>query len=167
MGMNLAWQANEMYPQQKIIVWAHHVHVCRNLEGLALLDRVPGLDWPREARQQVTATEARKAFGKDAYTLMFLAAEGDSARLDNGEHRKLMPPASVSLEGLSAATGFDTFLIDFQNLDDSGGWLRERLIARPIGYFDMVGDWTRSCDGFVFTRVMNPATPVKALRRMD
>jgi uncharacterized protein (TIGR03067 family) len=52
--------------------------------------------------------------------------------------------------------------LDLRHLDANGAWLKERLIARPLGNADYEADWTRVCDGIVFTRTMYPSTVAKA-----
>ena len=43
-------------------------------------------------------------------------------------------------------------------LPDAGGdWLKN-VYARPFGYLDMTGDWTRVLDGMIYTRDMTPST---------
>ena len=38
-----------------------------------------------------------------------------------------------------------------------GDWLKD-VYARPFGYSDMRGDWTRVLDGMIYTRDMVPST---------
>jgi erythromycin esterase len=154
MAKNLLWLAREAYPKRKIIVWAASLHLMRNPATVQPLKNLPA-DYYRDI--VTMGHEVWKALGKETYTLAFVAAEGE-AGLPWGKPWKLGPVQPGSLEGLLLAAGHTNAIVDFRRLDKSGGWLRQKLTARPLGHSDMAADWTNVFDGVVFTRAMFPST---------
>jgi hypothetical protein len=44
---------------------------------------------------------------------------------------------------------------------ESGGWLNNDLLARPLGYNFMKASWPQIIDGLMVVRKMQPSMPVK------
>ena len=59
------------------------------------------------------------------------------------------------------AIDLDAFL-DLRAIPAGGDWLRQPIVARPLGYGPMRAVWPRHFDGLVFTRTMTRSTPVNA-----
>src|SRR5262249_32381150 len=134
------------------------LHLMRNPSAVKPLGkRLP----PDYYRDLVTmGHEVYKSLGKETYTLAFLAADGEAGN-PWVKPWKLPPVVHGSLEGLLVPAGHTNAVIDFRHLDESGGWLRQSLTARPLGHSDMAADWTTVFDGLVFTRTMFPSTLTK------
>jgi erythromycin esterase len=157
MAKNVLWLAREAYPKRKIIVWAASFHLMRNPSAVRPIKGLPANAY----RDTVTmGHDVWKALGKETYTLAFVAAEGEAGR-PGAKPFKLNPAPPDSLESLLVDAGHANAIVDFRQLDDSGRWLRQKLIARPLGYGEMEADWTNVFDGVVFTRTMFPSTMTK------
>jgi erythromycin esterase len=161
MAKNLVWLAREAYPKRKIIVWAASMHLMRNPATVQPLKGLPA-DYYRDVLTM--GHEVWKALGKETYTLAFVAAEGE-AGTPWGKPWQLAQVQPGSLEGLLLAAGHTNAIVDFRQLDKSGGWLRQKLTARPLGHSDMAADWTNVFDGIVFTRTMFPSTLTKRAKK--
>jgi erythromycin esterase len=153
MGENLVWLAREEYPNRKIIVWAATLHNARNLGGVTVADSAVQ-ELYRQFRPM--GDYVTEALGEGSYSLGFTAYEG-SAGVVGGEPTELDPPSAGSLEDLMARAGLENAFIDFRNPPDGGGWLRQPLVSRPMGYSEMEADWGSVMDGMVFTRRMTPS----------
>jgi len=152
MARNLVWLANVWYPGKKIIVWAASSHIARDVLQLRSAD---GLTlyaiWDVHM-----GGEAYKTLGTEMYAIGFTAGTGTAARIGNpaGE---LDPARPGSLEARFQEAGLVNAFVDFRSRPAGGDWLKD-VYARPFGYLDMTGDWTRVLDGMVYTRDMTPST---------
>ena len=168
MARNLVWLAREVYPRRKIIVWAHARHLARNSETIAVVVE-PGKT-PAERKTAYPYLKMRamgdhvvKALGKETYSLYFTAAEGEWQRLADAKPFKLEPLIAGSLDDLLVKAGCENAFLDFRDRGKDGKWLEERLVARFLGNMDYEADWTKICDGLVFTRKQTPSTPIKVV----
>ena len=155
MARNLVWLARERYPDKKIIVWAATFHNARNLRRLD-----PGQGNPELKKAYATFSPmgevAHRTLGKQMYSLGFTAAAGKAGSAF-GQPRDLAKPTLGSLEDLMVRADLENALVDFRNPPRGGGWLREPLISRPLGYTEMKGDWSEVLDGMMFIREMTPS----------
>jgi erythromycin esterase len=154
MAANLAWLARR-YPNRKIVVWGATSHLVRNRQALEN-DAAPGM---------IPAGHlAWQALGREVYAIGFLAAGGEMgmARIGTAIPRRPIPEAdSTSLDGLWRESGQPLGFLDLRALPTGGEWLREKLVARPMGYGPVRASWPEHLDAFVFTRTMTPSTPVR------
>ena len=165
MARNLIWLAKEAYPERKIIVWAASFHLMRNADTVraAMGDIGTNGEGPRDQvadlyREVVTMGDGVwKALRAETYTLAFLAAEGEIGR-PGMVPQKLRALERGSLEDLLVAAECRNVIVDFRGMNDSGAWLKQPLVAAPLGYIRMTSDWTNVFDGVVFTRTMYPST---------
>jgi erythromycin esterase len=164
MADNLVWLARERFPQRKIIVWAASYHIMRNP---SLVEPVGGGMPLGFYRDTVTMGDvAWQDLSKESYSLGFLAAEGEAGMYARPPFR-LAPVAPGSLEDLLVAAGHENGILDFRHIDATGAWLRQKLLARPLGYGAfMSADWTNVFDGFVFTRLMTPSRPSEQVKSL-
>src|SRR5262249_40321581 len=98
---------------------------------------------------------------KETYSLFFTAAEGEWQTVNDPKPRKLEPLIAGSLDDLLVKAGCENAFLDFRARGKDGDWLATRLIARFLGNMDHEADWTKICDGLVFTRKQTPSMPVK------
>jgi erythromycin esterase len=154
MGRNLVWLANVWYPGKKIIVWAASSHIARDAEQLANA----GGAHPYQTGWSVhMGGEAYQVLGAQMYAIGFTAAAGAFGYY--GSMPAPMPPLRAgSLEAYFKESGLTNAFVDFRSPPAGGEWLRS-VYARPFGYGDLTGDWTRVLDGMVFTYDMVPSTP--------
>lgn len=59
-----------------------------------------------------------------------------------------MPPTEGSLEDLFHRAGLAQAFLDLRK--GAPGWLRERVIARPMSYMEMRARWQEVYDGVLF-----------------
>jgi erythromycin esterase len=168
MARNLVWLARDAYPRRKIIVWAHAFHLMRNQETVAMVVEPGKTPAGRKTVRpypgiKTMGNEAHPALGKETYSLFFTAAEGEWQSLPMPKPEKLKPLIAGSLDDLLVKAGCENAFLDFRGRGKDGRWLEERLIARVLGNMDHEADWTKVCDGLVFTRRQTPSTPVKVI----
>jgi erythromycin esterase len=166
MAKNLVWLAREAYPKRKILVWAHAFHLLRNQETVAMVVE-PGKT-PAERKTvypypgiRTMGNEAWKELKKETYSIFFTAAEGENQSLPMAKPDRLAPLVPGSIEDLLVKAGAENGFLDLRRRGQDGRWLEERLIARALGDKDHEADWTKICDGLVFTRKAYGVTPVK------
>jgi erythromycin esterase len=154
MGDNLLWLANVAYPERKVIVWAATLHVARVLEGI---------DWVNSTASYAGYTTMGQVvwdgIGTDAYAIGFTAGEGQVGSWRN-EPWQLPPPEEGSLEEAFMHAGFQNAFLDLRAIPAGGEWLSRYLLSRPMGYSWMRASWPRHMDAVIFTRVMQPSTPL-------
>jgi erythromycin esterase len=155
MAANLAWLAARD-PKRKLVVWgasSHLLHARTGIENDPAPAMVPAGD--------VIA----RALPNDVYAIGFLAAEGEFglARVGTSVPRQPIPPAdSGSLDGLWRDAGHAYAFLDLRAIPAGGDWLRQPIVARPLGYGPMRAVWPRHFDGLVFTRTMTRSMPVNS-----
>lgn len=154
MGDNLLWLLEEGFPGHKIIVWAASLHVARNLEEIEILDSSFSYEGYTTMGQVVW-----DRIGGDAYVVGFTAGGGAAAPWWTSPVQ-LDPPMAGSLEELFVEAGFDHAFLDLSHLPSGGDWLQEAMLSRPFGYAYMRTRWPRHLDGMIFTRQMEPSTPL-------
>jgi erythromycin esterase len=152
MGRNLVWLANVFYPNRKIIVWAASSHIGRDMVQLQTLAGVNLYAfWDVHM-----GGEAYRTLGSQMYAIGFTASMGTVGRV--GFPAGTLDPAPPgSLEARFQEAGLVNAFVDFRSRPAGGDWLKN-VYARPFGYLDMTGDWTRVLDGMVYTRDMTPST---------
>lgn len=153
MGDNLLWLLEERFPGKKVMVWAATLHSVRDLDVIRTAGQAM-----HEGYTSMGQT-VWESIGEDAYVVGFTAAVGQFGNWASVP-RQLDPPELGSLEDFFMRAGFHDAFLDFRQLPESGIWLQEKMIARPLGYVYQTARWPRHMDGIVFTREMGPSTPV-------
>lgn len=153
MADNLVWLANEYYSGKKIIIWAASMHNSRRVEPIEWVGTTESYKGVRPMGDY-----AFDALGKEMYSIMFLAHSGRIGRPWSGAG-PLGPPPADSLDDLLHRTGKPYLFLDLKG-QPSDSWLRQPLLARPLGYANMKHIWPTSFDGLVFTDRMYPSTRV-------
>jgi erythromycin esterase len=152
MGRNLVWLANVWYPGRKLIVWAASSHIARDVVQL----RTPAGVHPYALWNVHMGEEAYRTLGTQMYALGFTAGTGTSGWA-GFPPAPLSPPRAGSLEARFQEAGLVNAFVDLRSRPAGGEWLRD-VYARPFGYSDLGGDWTRVLDGMIYTRDMTPST---------
>jgi hypothetical protein len=156
MGENLAWLAKEYYPDRKIIVWAASRHLMRGGPGIQWLEGTGSY-----AETVATGDVAHRLLGEDYYSVMFTAWRGKKG------YPMPFPwcaPADIpkvpqgSLEDLLHGAAVPYAFVDFRSLPPGGQWLRQPLVARPMGYSPMRADWPAAFDAVFYAEEMFPST---------
>ncbi len=147
MGETLAWLARHRFAGRKIVVWAASGHAAREVAGID----VPSAVHTRLYRTlQPMGAVARGELGEDLYTVAVLAYQGRYGSVPQRQPIELLQPSAGSLEDLFHRTGLPYAFLDLSRTRRLPGWLREPLIARPIGYKEMKARWGRVFDAILF-----------------
>jgi len=152
MARNLVWLADAWYPGRKIIVWAASAHIARDVVQL----RQAGGTQVFTAWNVHMGGEAYQSLGTQMYAIGFTAGTGAFGPYSVAPS-PLPAVRPASLEARFAEAGLVNAFVDFRSRPAGGEWL-QNVYARPFGYGDLQGDWTRVLDGMIYTRDMVPST---------
>jgi erythromycin esterase len=128
MADNLTYLAREVYPDKKILVWAHNFHIrhdnASTVSGVATM-----------------GTWIKERFRDELYTIGLYMDRGTAAQ--NNRTVYSIAPASVnSMEWVLASVGPSALFIDFLHATrtDGNAWIFERTLQREWGTnpFEMV-----------------------------
>ncbi len=153
MAENLVFLADEYYKGKKIIVWAASMHNSRHVEPLQWVGAEINYKGVRPMGDY-----AFEKLGTRMYSVMLTAHSGRIGRPWTGAN-PIDTAADGTLEALLHETGKPYLFVDFRGLP-KGHWLREPIVARPLGYAPMKGVWPDSFDAVMFTDRMYPSTRV-------
>lgn len=142
--------AKEIYPDEKIMIWAHTYHNLRNrdhIQNSYLAD------------QTYTMGEGiYEEFGDQTYNIGFIYYEGEV--MDN-PFRNLIPldPAMEgSIEWMLRLVSNHSFFLDLKNLP-ANHWLRTNILpSRIIGQYFYSARWPKIFDGIVYMPIATPKT---------
>jgi erythromycin esterase len=150
MAQNLIWLAEKAYPGKKIIVWAHNVHIAKDISGLSVGGQAPpgGID----AFVPMGAT-LHRYFGDRAYCIGFSGAEGTYMNYVSGQILTVDPKPAGSIEGMLSATGDAYAFVDYRR---APRLLRQPQQATISDYIDATGIWPNTFDGLFFIRKIWP-----------
>jgi erythromycin esterase len=154
MGSNLTWLVTEYYSGRKVIVWAASMHNMYNAPQASLLGS--------QVSYKDTITMGHVAhglIGDMMYSIMFIADRGRTG-MPWSQPGPIGKPPKDSIDALMHETGLPLAFLDLKTAaaKDGGAWLKERQVARPLGYANCEAVWTDQCDAFFFTDEMKPST---------
>lgn len=153
MAQNLKWLANQMYPDRKIIVWAHNAHIARNFSILE------SGRWSRYMMGDGVWSE----FGDRSYSIAFVSYEGSYHWAhDQRPTYNIVPDQDpeAEFEELMAAAGQRVAVVDLRTAVADNTWLGQPFLARPIGHSTDRSRWGSNYDAFVFIRTQEPAVAI-------
>jgi erythromycin esterase len=158
---NMLWLANERYPGRKIIVWAATWHIFRN-KGLQPSEKPTAEDIEFSSKYTSHRSMGERVsdkFGKDVYIIGFTAyggnigfvvggkpAESWTGPLANNRH------ASIEMEELLNAAGFNYAFLDFRSTKKGAAWLKTPIRISPMGYSAGLRNWPEALDALFFIR---------------
>jgi len=154
MGENLAWLVTEYYSGRKVIVWAASMH---NMYDAPKAQIVGG---QFSYKDTVTMGHvAHGVIGDMMYSIMFIADHGKSGMPWSAPGPIPTAPKG-SIDALMHEAGGPLAFIDLKSAaaKEGGAWLKEKQVARPLGYAPCEAVWTDQCDAFFFTDEMKPST---------
>lgn len=150
-GRNLLFWAREVFPDRKLIVWAHNGHIIRNAAKVEELGRKFGTPDSVSA-----ADHAWRALGEGVYSIMFVTHGGETA-LWWDKPRAVLAATKQGLEAMFHDAGLRVAFLDMRGLPGDH-WLRRRQSASPIAHQPMRAVWPECFDGLVFIDRMTPST---------
>jgi erythromycin esterase-like protein len=151
-GENLVWLANERYRGRKLVVWLATMHGLRDPAKIDTLES--GFDYTGVEPAGLHLTRALKGA---AYTVGFVCAQGRGGLPWQAPGPPLAPPVAGSFEALCVAAGLQRHFVDLRS-PPRQHWLREPLVARPLGHRPMRAEWPEVLDALVFVRELTPST---------
>jgi erythromycin esterase len=157
MGSNIAFLANEYFPDKKIILWAATSHLTHNPEQISF----PANHDAYSNKTDTAGEGAFRALGDDLYTIGFTAIRGDVGNVFAQEGWSLPDPETGSIEWALGAIAHPFLYLDFRSLPD-GHALRERQNMRPLGYAPMEAVWPDQMDAVICIETM-----IKSDQRID
>jgi erythromycin esterase len=143
MALNLIALHERIYPGEKIIAWAHNVHI-RN--------RSTGFDPACNMGRQV-----HEALDAQLYTLGFYMYRGQHAFNDR-EIRTVAPPINRSLEAIFHSRRLRWLFLDLENAPATGGheWINQTIPTFDWGEFLVPLELAREYDGLFLIDTVTP-----------
>ena len=149
MAVNFIKIAEKLYPEERIIVWAHSVHNMRN----------PTLMTGSNFGYKFTMGHALwEEYHDDIYNIAFVSYDGSVS--DNGYRTEYIcyPPPQDSISWHLERTGNEYGLLDIRGLS-GGHWLKnEKVYARFEAPNFYRANWNDICDAFLFIKTAKPKT---------
>jgi erythromycin esterase len=146
MAGNVSYLARTMYPDKKIIIWAHNFHIrhdnlavsnsggCRTMGGWVVNDHRAEL-----------------------YTVGLYMHDGFAA-MNNRTTYMISPPPEGSLEAYLNQAGHDYFFLDFLSVERATApdWIFKTILARSWGTNHLYMVPSAQYDAVLFIRTVNP-----------
>lgn len=153
MANNLIWLAEKAYPGRKIIVWAHNVHVSKDISSLDFAGAQSGKAPPKADLFVPMGATLHKHFGAQEYCIGFSGAEGSYMDYVDSHIVTLGARPSGSVEGLLAATGYPYAFINYRCLPAD---LQKTRLAAWADYGEVGANWSDVFDGLFFIHTIFP-----------
>ena len=129
MADNIAFIAEELFPNEKVIVWGHNYHVRHDNAAIPPREEI----FPGVAARSM-GSWVRERYGTRVYTIG--QYEGEGRALDNSRQPyPIDAPPEGSLEHQLLRLGRPLFFVDVRRAaaTSSGSWLKHALTARYNG----------------------------------
>jgi erythromycin esterase len=148
MAKNLIWLAEKAYPEKKIIVWAHNVHIAKSMTAIGgkSLSDDPSAFVPMGAT-------IHHYFGSHAYCIGFTGGEGSYMNYVDSKIMDVPAPMAGSVEAQLAATGDAYGFLDYRRAPRS---LRKSIPGALADYGPAKGEWPEVFDGLFFIDKVSP-----------
>jgi len=148
MAENLKWLVQKKYPNEKIIVWAHNLHILKNPE---LIKGLQGI-----SKTMGEAFTEDKSLEKSTYILGFASKQGTAGRLSTTQKHYTVDRPNRN--------GFETWMPENANFAFVDFKKYKLENSNPKEYFEMKGKshqsssaiWTDVFDGVFYIRDMYP-----------
>ncbi|MFE8701490.1 erythromycin esterase family protein [Cytobacillus sp. FJAT-54145] len=141
MADNLTWICNDLYPNEKVIVWAHNNHIYKNIKSSY---KPMGSLMSPELEDQ-------------SYHLGFYMYEGD-VTFDKKTSQKLNTPPKKSLEDYMNHTSTPVSFLDFSQLSSNrlNKWLYSPTVILDSGMMQTLIIPCEQLDGILFIKKVSP-----------
>ncbi|WP_277586279.1 erythromycin esterase family protein [Psychrobacillus antarcticus] len=144
MAENLEWICNTLYPNEKIIVWAHNTHIYKNIQSSFYSYKPMGSLMSPDLINQ-------------SYYLGLFMYEG-SAALNNRSVYRLRKPPKRSLEDYLNHNLSQVSFLDFSSARpiESNNWIFNKTVIMESGTIQQVITPAEQLDGIFFTKKVSP-----------
>jgi erythromycin esterase len=160
MAENLKWLLKYKFPNEKIIVWAHNVHIIKHSELVKNSDlgawvKNPGWEWA--SMGSIFASD--QDLEAQTYVLGFNSRTGTAGRLsDNKNYSKkysVNPPVKNSFESWIPETTAYAF-VDFKQFRIKNPQERKSFFMKGLTHVETNSVWTDHFDGIFYILDMYP-----------
>lgn len=143
MAHNLEWICEKLYPNEKIIVWAHNSHIYKNYENLIKYKPMGSLMSPEMVSK--------------SYYLGLFMYEGKAA-LNNKTIYDLVKPPKKSLEDYMNHNKSSISFLDFSNvsLNELNKWIFNKTLILESGTMQKLITPAQQLDGIFFIKKVSP-----------
>jgi erythromycin esterase-like protein len=148
MADNLSWLIQYAFPHQKIIVWAHNIHIARDgANAFSNKDRFnPMANYLFQA----------SAINNTAYVIGFTSLKGIAGKIGEKQYR-VDRPKSNSFETWMAAKNYRYAFLDFQKFKKEHlGFRRKFYMKAKTNHKNVEADWINVFDGVFYIETMYP-----------
>jgi len=148
MSKNLEFLLDEMYPDEKVMVWAHNFHVRHDnpaVEGNYLSGYVN------------MGKHVHNRYGDELYTIGLFMYKGSAAANDRSLY-DIEPAIRNSLESIMHHSELRQAFMDFTNIPESDetDWIFESSFNKAWGLIDMRMIPREQYDGIIFIQEVSP-----------
>ncbi|MEM7764176.1 MAG: erythromycin esterase family protein [Pseudomonadota bacterium] len=144
MALNFIELANAIYPNEKIIGWAHNAHIRHRGEGFVLDGNM--------------GKHVHDALADEMYTVGFYMYRGQHAFNDRSV-QNVRPPIDNSLEAIFYSRRLAYLWLDLENADlssDGANWVRSRSVNYAWGYEPITMQLNEEYDGLLMIDTAEP-----------
>jgi erythromycin esterase len=151
MADNLRFVADELFPNERIVVWGHNYHVSHAADRVEPRPEIfPGV--PARAM----GSWVRERFGRAVYTIGIYPYEGRAVDNSRAEYA-IAAPAPTALESRVSVTHAPALFLDIAGGVRAGlTWLREAVPARFDGRHEQRLVPADQYDGLIIVRRVAP-----------
>jgi erythromycin esterase len=153
MAENLVYIATKLFPDEKIMVWAHSYHNMRNPQ---LLNTAQGI--PVFPGDVTMGDEAYKKLGDEIYNIAFISYDGAISNNQFSQNYTCHPAPEGSVEWCFHELGYKYGFVDLKNLPKDHWLATEEVLARFIATSMNLANWPKICDAFVYIQTAKPKT---------
>lgn len=153
MADNVDFLKNTIYPNEKIIIWAHNLHIRHHNDELAQSDynKIKSMGaWLHER------------YPDDLYTIGLYMYEGQGAYNDKTTY-DIISHTPNSLESILHSTGYEACFIDLKNqkIVKGNNWMTTEILTKTWGLFDLKLIPRNQYDGILFIDSISPPKYLK------
>lgn len=143
MAANLEWICNELYPNEKIIIWAHNAHIYKNYQTLTNYRPMGSL--------------ISKPLMDDSYYIGLFMYEGEAALLNRTVY-KIGHPPKKSLEDYMNHTDSSVSFLDFSNVTAQpfNKWIFGKTLILEHGTIQKLIIPAEQFNGVFFVKKVSP-----------
>ncbi|MCE7793571.1 erythromycin esterase family protein [Salipaludibacillus sp. CUR1] len=143
MAANLEWVCNELYPNEKIIIWAHNAHIYKNYQTIT--------------KYRPMGSLISKALMDDSYYIGLFMYEGEAALMNRTVYKIAHPPKK-SLEDYMSHTDSSISFLDFSNVTPQpfNKWIFKKTLILEHGTMQKLIVPSEQFDGIFFVKKVSP-----------
>jgi erythromycin esterase len=145
MAANFIWLADTFYKNEKIIVWAHNVHIAKNTAGLTYADTNATAFF---SALKPFGHHLKTHYGNKAYMVGFTANKGRYTNFENDKIIDLPEALPGTLEDALKHKG-NYYFIDFNQAAQNSS-IRQQQRSRIGDFTEAKANWSTVFDGMFF-----------------